>query len=116
MNQHPARRYIVSPVSFAADARRRDDSWEAHEPERLEGIETSNHQIVRLDGDEPTLKVLGDKRLDGFEARPKGRYEPRGAVHHRSDTELQKACGCVDGARRVAVGPIGQQDPGTWRT
>ena len=37
-------------------------------------VETAEHKLVTLDGDEPTLKVLGDQRLNGFEVEAKGRF------------------------------------------
>lgn len=80
----PTRRYIVSLLPFAAAAFAAD----AREGTIVRGkllvregksvFETSDRQIVQLDGDEPTLKVLGDKRLDGFEAQAKGHYTAAG--------------------------------------
>ena len=37
-------------------------------------VETAEHKLVTLDGDEPTRKVLGDLRLNGFEVEAKGRF------------------------------------------
>jgi hypothetical protein len=37
-------------------------------------LETAEHKLVTLDGDEPTRKVLGDQRLDGFAVEAKGRF------------------------------------------
>ena len=37
-------------------------------------LETAGHQLVTLDGDEPTRKVLADRRLNGFEVEAKGRF------------------------------------------
>jgi hypothetical protein len=37
-------------------------------------VETAEHKLVTLDGDEPTRKVLGDQRLNGFEIEAKGRF------------------------------------------
>jgi hypothetical protein len=37
-------------------------------------VETAEHKLVILDGDEPTRKVLGDQRLNGFEVEAKGRF------------------------------------------
>jgi hypothetical protein len=37
-------------------------------------LETAEHKLVTLDGDEPTRKVLGDQRLNGFEIEAKGRF------------------------------------------
>ena len=37
-------------------------------------VETAEHKLVILDGDEPTRKVLGDLRLNGFEVEAKGRF------------------------------------------
>jgi len=37
-------------------------------------VETAERKLVILDGDEPTRKVLGDQRLNGFEVEAKGRF------------------------------------------
>jgi hypothetical protein len=37
-------------------------------------LETSAHQMVQLDGDAPTRKVLGDTRLDGFAIKARGHF------------------------------------------
>jgi hypothetical protein len=37
-------------------------------------LETAGHKIITLDGDDTTLKVLGDKRLNGFEVQAKGHF------------------------------------------
>ncbi|MGA2271243.1 MAG: hypothetical protein ABSH44_22470 [Bryobacteraceae bacterium] len=37
-------------------------------------LETAAHKLVTLDGDEPTTKVLGDKRLNGFNVEAKGHF------------------------------------------
>jgi hypothetical protein len=37
-------------------------------------IETADHHVVALDGDEPTLGVLNDKRMAGFDLEAKGRF------------------------------------------
>ena len=37
-------------------------------------LETAEHKVVILDGDEPTRKVLGDQRLDGFDIEAKGHF------------------------------------------
>jgi hypothetical protein len=37
-------------------------------------VETAEHKLVTLDGDEPTRKVLGDQRLNGFDIEAKGRF------------------------------------------
>ena len=37
-------------------------------------LETADHKVVNLDGDNDTLKVLGDKRLNGFQAQAKGHF------------------------------------------
>ena len=37
-------------------------------------LETAEHRLVTLDGDEPTRKVLGDQRLNGFDIEAKGRF------------------------------------------
>ena len=41
-------------------------------------LETAAHQVVQLDGDAPTRKVLGDARLNGFEIQAKGHYTEPG--------------------------------------
>lgn len=37
-------------------------------------VETAEHKLVTLDGDQPTREVLGDRRLNGFEVEAKGRF------------------------------------------
>lgn len=37
-------------------------------------VETADHKIVTLDGDENTLKVLTDQRLNGFQIEAKGKF------------------------------------------
>jgi hypothetical protein len=37
-------------------------------------VETGEHKLVILDGDEPTRTVLADRRLNGFEVEAKGRF------------------------------------------
>jgi len=37
-------------------------------------LETSDHKIVTLDGDETTMKVLADTRLNGFEVETRGHF------------------------------------------
>ena len=37
-------------------------------------LETAQHKLVTLDGDEPTRKVLGDPGLNGFDVEAKGRF------------------------------------------
>ena len=37
-------------------------------------VETAEHKLVTLDGDEPTRKVLADQRLNGFDIEAKGRF------------------------------------------
>ncbi len=37
-------------------------------------LETAEHQTVQLDGDETALKVLQDKRLDGFQVEARGHF------------------------------------------
>jgi hypothetical protein len=41
-------------------------------------IETPDHQRIQLDGDNPTKKVLGDSRLNGFEVQARGHYTSPG--------------------------------------
>jgi len=38
-------------------------------------LETADHKTIKLDGDNNTLKVLGDTRLNGFQAQAKGHFE-----------------------------------------
>jgi hypothetical protein len=70
---------LVAGSAFAADL---------HPGETLRGklvladgkppvLETAEHKLVTLDGDEPTRKVLGDQRLNGFEVEAKGRFTAR---------------------------------------
>jgi len=37
-------------------------------------LETPEHKLVTLDGDEPTRKVLADPRLNGLDVEAKGRF------------------------------------------
>jgi len=37
-------------------------------------LETAEHKLVTLDGDDPTRKVLGDQRLNGFDVEAKGHF------------------------------------------
>lgn len=37
-------------------------------------VETADHKLISLDGDEPTKKILNDKRLNGFDLEAKGRF------------------------------------------
>ena len=41
-------------------------------------LETPDHRTVSLDGDETTRKVLGDRRLNGFELQVKGHFTAAG--------------------------------------
>ena len=41
-------------------------------------VETPEHQSIELEGDEPTGKVLGDKRLNGFEIEARGKFSAPG--------------------------------------
>lgn len=37
-------------------------------------VETADHKVVQLNGDEDTQKVLADKRLNGFEVEARGHF------------------------------------------
>jgi hypothetical protein len=37
-------------------------------------VETQDHRRIRLDGDTPTLKVLHDERVNGFEMEARGHF------------------------------------------
>jgi hypothetical protein len=37
-------------------------------------IETPDHKLIKLDGDDSTRKVLSDARLNGFETQAKGHF------------------------------------------
>src|SRR5262245_23513322 len=41
-------------------------------------LDAAGNQSIELDGDEPTVKVLGDRRLNGFEIEAKGRFSTPG--------------------------------------
>jgi hypothetical protein len=41
-------------------------------------IETPDRQRIQLDGDNPTRKVLGDGRLNGFDVQARGRFTSPG--------------------------------------
>jgi len=45
-----------------------------HGPQRRPALHTADGQSVRLEGDEDTLKVLGDVRLAGFELELTGEF------------------------------------------
>jgi hypothetical protein len=52
-------------------------------------VETADHKLIKLDGDESTRKVLGDQRINGFEVEAKGHYTAKGQflidpIHTRS--------------------------------
>jgi hypothetical protein len=52
-------------------------------------LETTDRQTVQLDGDDSTLKVLADGRLNGFEIQAKGKFTGPGRftidpIHTRS--------------------------------
>jgi len=37
-------------------------------------LETTDHRVIALEGDDTTSKLLGDGRLNGFEVEARGRY------------------------------------------
>jgi hypothetical protein len=41
-------------------------------------VETADHKVVQLNGDEDTQKVLADKRLNGFEVEARGHFTAPG--------------------------------------
>jgi hypothetical protein len=41
-------------------------------------VETADHKLVELSGDESTQKVLGDKRLNGYEVEAHGHFTATG--------------------------------------
>ena len=41
-------------------------------------VETPESESIALDGDEPTQKVLNDRRLNGFEIEAKGKFSAPG--------------------------------------
>jgi hypothetical protein len=43
-------------------------------PNQPPAIQTADHHIISLDGDEPTKGVLNDKRLAGFDLEAKGHF------------------------------------------
>lgn len=45
-----------------------------------DGLRTADGQIVKLDGDDPTIGVLHDKRVHGLELEVTGEPSPSGAV------------------------------------
>lgn len=72
--------FVISLAVFAADL---------HPGQTLHGklavhqgkpatIETSDHKIVQLDGDDTTQKVLADERLNGFQVEAKGHFTAPG--------------------------------------
>src|SRR5215470_16396468 len=78
-------RYWISLMAFAAVCMAAD----VRESTMLRGkltvregqpssVETPDHQTVQLDGDDSTLKVLADGRLNGFEVQAKGKFTAPG--------------------------------------
>jgi hypothetical protein len=43
-------------------------------PGKPAAVETPDHKLVSLDGDESTRQILGDQRLSGFELEAKGHF------------------------------------------
>ena len=41
-------------------------------------VETTDHKVVELDGDESTTKVLADKRLNGYQVEARGHFNAPG--------------------------------------
>ena len=41
-------------------------------------LETADHKVIVLSGDDTTTKVLGDKRVDGFDVQVKGHFTAPG--------------------------------------
>ncbi|HUI56054.1 MAG TPA: hypothetical protein VLY04_13855 [Bryobacteraceae bacterium] len=41
-------------------------------------VETADHKLVVLDGDESTKKILNDERLNGFQVEARGRFTAEG--------------------------------------
>jgi hypothetical protein len=37
-------------------------------------LETTEHKLIKLEGEDTTMKVLADPRINGFEAQAKGRF------------------------------------------
>ena len=46
-------------------------------------LETADHKVVVLDGDESTGKVLADKRLNGYQVEARGHFTSAGPFRHR---------------------------------
>jgi hypothetical protein len=69
----------VAAAAFAADASEGEIARGKLVVRDGKGVlQTAGNKPVELDGDDATLKVLGDKRLDGLEAQAKGRYTAPG--------------------------------------
>lgn len=43
-------------------------------PGKPPAVETADHKLIALDGDDPTRGVLNDKRLSGFDLSAKGHF------------------------------------------
>jgi hypothetical protein len=43
-------------------------------PNQPPALDTADHKFISLDGDEPTMSVLNDKRLAGFDIEAKGSF------------------------------------------
>jgi hypothetical protein len=74
-------RFCLCLLAFAVSALAAD----SHPSETLRGklvltsgkppaVETADHKLVILDGDDPTRQVLGDQRLNGFEVEARGHF------------------------------------------
>jgi hypothetical protein len=69
-----------TPKSTAASTLRGKLTQQAGQPP---AIETPDHKLIALEGDEAAIKTLQDKRLNGFELEAKGHYTS--ADHFRID-------------------------------
>jgi len=62
-------------VSFAADPKPGTIRGKLlQSPGKAPAIETADHRVISLAGDEPTQRVLNDPRLAGFDLEAKGRF------------------------------------------
>lgn len=52
-------------------------------------LETADRKVITLDGDETTLKVLADKRLNGFDVQVKGHFT--GPAKFRIDPSYERS-------------------------
>lgn len=80
-NKRVTRRAFTAAALCATASLRADDHLRTLKGTLTpDGLRTSDGQIVKLDGDAPTLGVLHDKRVQGMELEITGEPSPNGAI------------------------------------